>query len=91
MAPQPTTTIEVDATAAEIIRRASAPARSRGETLGTYLQHTLPAEIANGNGATSQAEAWSSFVAGMTSWAKSNLPAGYVADDSRESAYDDRN
>ena len=88
-----TTTIEVDAAAAEIIRRADARARANGETLGAYLQHNLPPEIVNGNGQkqATQAKAWDKFVAGMTSLVEASVPSGHLADDSRDSMYDDRN
>jgi hypothetical protein len=84
------TTIEVDLQAADILRRVAERARARGETLGAYLSHTLPPEAIGPHRATSQREAWESFVSGMTSWSKTHLPAGYVADDSRDAAYGDR-
>lgn len=91
MAPQ-TTTIQVDTAAAELIKRADARARANGETLGAYLKHALPREVVNGNGTNHapQSEAWDSFVVGMSSLVKSSVPDGHVADDRRESMYDDR-
>ena len=37
-----------------------------------------------------QLAALESFSAGMECWSDKNLPAGYIADDSRESIYEDR-
>ena len=84
------TTIQVDAQAAEILQRASARARNNGETLGSYLQHALASDAGAEKTHLSQREAWETFVAGMVQWAKSNLPAGYAVNDSRDAAYDDR-
>ncbi|HVT82220.1 MAG TPA: hypothetical protein VHM90_16375, partial [Phycisphaerae bacterium] len=69
--------IEVDAKAAEIIRRADARARANGETLGAYLQHTLPDEVTNGRQQPTQDQAWNAFVAGMTSLVAASVPAGH--------------
>jgi hypothetical protein len=82
-------TIEVDPMAAEIIRRAQARAQSRGETLGAYLQHALPADVVAKKARPSQLDAWNAFVTGMTTLTK-DLPAGHFVDDSREAMYDDR-
>jgi hypothetical protein len=79
-----TTTIRVDAQAAEILQRASARASKNGETLGSYLQHALASDAGADTLQRSQRDAWEAFVKGMTRWAKSNLPAGHVANDSRE-------
>jgi len=86
-----TATIEVDVAAAEIIRRAQAKASALGETLGAWLQHTLPTEVISDEAPPSQLEAWNAFVAGMTAWGEKNLPPGHFVDDSREAMYDDRN
>jgi hypothetical protein len=86
-----TITIAVDPQVAEILRRASALASASGETLGAYLLHSLPPNAIGEKSSTSQRQAWDAFVTGMASWSKSNLPTGYVADDSRDSIYDDRN
>ena len=75
MSPQQTTIIEVDAPAAEILRRAEARARSQGETLGAYLQHALPPEVVNGKKTATQAEAWEAFVSGMTALVEANVPS----------------
>ena len=85
----PQTTIEVDPEAAEILRRIMQRAVARGETLGAYLSHALPPDALDTSRSTPQKEAWDSFVSGMISWSQSHLPPGYVADDSREAAYDD--
>ena len=82
--------IEVDAQAAEILRRLAQRATAKGETLGAYLSHTLPPDAIETPRPASQRDAWESFVSGMTAWSKSHLLPGYVADDSREAAYDDR-
>jgi len=86
------TTIQVDLAAAEILRRADAHARSQGETLGDYLRHALPQEVTGESDKhqNSQAEAWAAFVLGMSALVQNSVPAGHVADDSRESMYDDR-
>jgi hypothetical protein len=76
----PTTTIEVDMQAADILRRVSQRAHEKGETLGSYLSHTLPDERES-LPPSSQREAWEAFVTGMVSWSSVNLPAGFVADD----------
>jgi hypothetical protein len=89
MVAKQTTTIEVDTVAAEIIRRADLVARSQGETLGTYLRHTLPKEVLNGERVAAQAEAWNAFVAGMTSLVEASVPPGHVANDSRDAMYGD--
>jgi|HubBroStandDraft_2_1064218.scaffolds.fasta_scaffold2299661_1 hypothetical protein len=86
----PPTTIEVDSEAADILRRVMQHAQSMGETLGAFLSHALPPDAMEARRSISQKDAWESFVSGMTSWSHSNLPPGYVADDSRESTYDDR-
>jgi len=65
-------------------------AREKGETLGVFLSHTLPPDALEAPPSRSQKEAWESFVSGMISWSQSNLPVGYVADDSRDALYDDR-
>jgi hypothetical protein len=84
------TIIQVDTQAAELLRRASQRAQAMGETLGAYLSHVLPADETDHHGAASQRMAWKAFVSGMTAWSSSHLPAGYVADDSRDAIYDDR-
>ena len=63
------TTIQVDAAAAEVIRRADAFARANGQTLASYLQRVLPSEAVKKNGAhgPSQTEVWDAFVSRMTS------------------------
>jgi len=90
MAQKNTTTIEVDAQAAEILHRASARARANGETLGSYLRHALPSETGANASTAASRQAWKSFVAGMTQWAEVHLPKSYVADDSRDAMYGDR-
>jgi hypothetical protein len=84
------TSIEVDAQAAEILRRVSERAKAKGETLGSYLLHALPTDAIEAQPSASQRDAWESFVLGMTTWSKSHLPPGYTANDSRDAAYDDR-
>ena len=85
------TTIQVDAAAAEVIRRMDAFARANGQTLASYLQRVLPSEIIGKNGVRgpTQAEAWNTFVSRMTSMVAAAVPPGHVADDSRDSMYDD--
>lgn len=80
-------TIEVDAQAAEILRQADERAQARGESLGAYLRRALPDTPHN---VQSSRAAWNSFVEGMTAWTNSHVPPGHVADDSRDSIYDDR-
>jgi hypothetical protein len=84
------TVIEVDTQAAELLQRASRRAKARGQTLGAYLAQVLPEDEPDARRAASQRDAWESFVSGMTAWSTAHLPAGYVADDSRDAAYDDR-
>jgi len=88
------TTIEVDTVAADILRRADAHARAKGETLGTYLEHVLPSEIVKDTPIVDdktkserQWEALDRFFREMSALTAS-LPPGYVADDSRDSIYD---
>jgi hypothetical protein len=83
-------TIEVDAQAAEILRRVSALAEAKGETLGAYLEQVLPAaDVPEAENAT-QAKAWRAFVEGASALVAKTLPSGHFVDDSRESMYDDR-
>ena len=89
--PLTTTTIEVDTVAADILRRADAHARANGETLGSYLEHTLPRNIVDDTPRYSpeeQKEAWDNFVREMTALVEASVPPGHVADDSRDSIYD---
>jgi hypothetical protein len=85
-----TTTITVDVQAGEILRRAAALALAKGETLGAYLGHSLPPDVVSEKSSSSQRQAWEAFVKGMTAWSASNLPAAHIADDARDSMYDDR-
>jgi hypothetical protein len=61
----------------------------------TYITATTVCELlhkiaALGLGTPVTLVFWESFVSGMASWSRSNLPPGYAADDSRDAAYDER-
>jgi len=87
------TTIEVDTAVADILRRADAHARARGETLEAYLGRALPRDVAKDTSqddktkSERQWEALERFFHEMSALTAS-LPPGYVADDSRDSIYD---
>lgn len=83
-----TTRIVVDPQAAEILQRASETAKAHGLTLGAYLRTRMDLPGVS-QSSTRQKEAWSGFVAGMSDWANTHLPAGHFADDSREAMYGD--
>jgi len=85
-----TITIEVDAQTAAFLRDASRRASANGETLGDYLSHISHAEQTDRPTSEDQLRAWKDFVRGMSALVEAkNLPAGYQADDSRDSIYDD--
>ncbi|MCL2649250.1 MAG: hypothetical protein FWD61_20005 [Phycisphaerales bacterium] len=89
-------TIEVDVAVADILRRADAHARARGETLSTYLERAVPRDVVKDTPTIEddkariarQTEAWNRFVREMTALVTASVPPGHVADDSRDSIYD---
>ncbi len=81
-------TIEVDAAAAEILRRVEKLARANGETLGMYLERTLPADTEGADASrTAQEEAWREFIAKGRALTSRTVPQ--FVDDSREAMYRD--
>lgn len=74
----------------ETLGALQAQAASRGMTLSEYLEYLARAEgVDDAVEASSQqrAQAWETFVTQMRTWGQTQLPAGHVVDDSRESIY----
>jgi len=85
------TTIEVDTAVADILRRADAHARARGETLSTYLDRALPREADKVDDKTKSERQWEAlerFRRELAPLVAASVPPGHFVDDSRDSMYD---
>jgi len=73
-----------------VFHRLQSNAAARRMSLEAYLAELAGKDAPPALDHSQRLAAWDQFVGGMSKWAEVNLPAGYVADDSRESIYDGR-
>jgi hypothetical protein len=73
-----------------LLERIKANAAARQLSLDAYLNDIVARDATTRTNHVAQLAAWNAFVSGMTQWSRAHLPAGYVADDSRESIYEGR-